>query len=90
MSTIIVLDDFSEDGLNLLQSAGNIEVVVRTGLKGDDLRKALLEADGAICRSGVKITADALKETIACGPSPGRASAWTTSTPRPPRDKASS
>ena len=61
MSTIIVLDDLSQDGLDLLQSAGNIEVIVRTGLKGEDLRTALLEADGAICRSGVKITADALK-----------------------------
>ena len=32
----------------------------RTGLKGDDLRQALTEFDGAICRSGVKITADSL------------------------------
>ena len=60
MPTIIVLDDLSEDGLDLLRSAGNIEVVIRTGLKGEELRKALLEADGAICRSGVKITAEAL------------------------------
>ena len=41
MARIIVLDDLSQDGLDLLQSAGNIEVVVRTGLKGDDLRNAL-------------------------------------------------
>jgi D-3-phosphoglycerate dehydrogenase / 2-oxoglutarate reductase len=34
---------------------------VQTGLKGDALRNALLEADGAICRSGVKITADILQ-----------------------------
>ena len=27
-----------------------------------NLRKALLESDGAICRSGVKITADSLKD----------------------------
>ena len=60
MPTIIVLDDLSQDGLDLLQSAGNIEVIIRTGLKGEDLRKALLEADGAICRSGVKITAETL------------------------------
>lgn len=60
MPRVIVLDDLSQEGLDLLKSAGNIEVVVRTGLKGDDLRKALLEADGAICRSGVKITADVL------------------------------
>jgi D-3-phosphoglycerate dehydrogenase len=61
MPKIIVLDDLSEDGLNLLRSAGNIEVEIRTGLKGQDLRKALNEADGAICRSGVKITAEALE-----------------------------
>jgi D-3-phosphoglycerate dehydrogenase len=60
MPKIIVLDDLSADGLDLLRSAGNIEVLVRTGLKGEELRKALLEADGAICRSGVKITAEAL------------------------------
>ena len=60
MPKVIVLDDLSQEGLNLLQSAGNIEVVVRTGLKGDDLRNALLEADGAICRSGVKITGEVL------------------------------
>ena len=61
MPRIIVLDDLSRDGLALLESAGNLEVEVRTGLKGDDLRNALLEADGAICRSGVKITAEVLE-----------------------------
>ena len=61
MPKILVLDELSQDGLSLLGSAGNLEVEVRTGLKGDDLRKALLEADGAICRSGVKITADVLQ-----------------------------
>jgi D-3-phosphoglycerate dehydrogenase len=61
MPRIIVLDDLSDDGLALLDSAGNIEYDVRTGLKGDDLHKALAEYDGAICRSGVKITAAALE-----------------------------
>ena len=61
MPKIIVLDDLSEDGLKLLRSAGNIEVEVRTGLKGDALRKALAEFDGAICRSGVKITAEVME-----------------------------
>lgn len=61
MPRIIVLDPLSEEGLALLKSAGNIEYEVRTGLKGDDLRKALAEFDGAICRSGVKITAAALE-----------------------------
>lgn len=61
MPRIIVLDPLSEEGLALLKSAGNIEYEVRTGLKGDDLRKALAEFDGAICRSGVKINAAALE-----------------------------
>jgi len=61
MPKILVLDELSRDGLNLLESSGNLEVEVRTGLKGADLRQALLEADGAICRSGVKITADVLQ-----------------------------
>ncbi len=61
MPRVIVLDNLSQDGLDLLESAGNIEYEVRTGLKGDELREALLEFDGAICRSGVKITAEALE-----------------------------
>ena len=61
MPRVIVLDPLSQDGLDLLKSAGNIEVEVRTGLKGEDLRKALADSDGAICRSGVKITAEVLE-----------------------------
>lgn len=61
MPRVIVLDPLSKEGLDLLQSAGNIEVDVRTGLKGKELHDALLEYDGAICRSGVKITAEALE-----------------------------
>ena len=61
MPKILVLDELSQDGLSLLEAARNLEVEVRTGLKGADLRTALLEADGAICRSGVKITAEVLE-----------------------------
>jgi D-3-phosphoglycerate dehydrogenase len=61
MPRIIVLDPLSEEGLAMLRSAKNIEVEVRTGLKGDALKDALREFDGAICRSGVKITAEALE-----------------------------
>jgi len=61
MARIIVLDPLSEDGLALLRSSAGMEVEVRTGLKGEDLKKALTEYDGAICRSGVKINAAALE-----------------------------
>ncbi len=61
MPRVIVLDNLSQAGLDLLEAAGGIEYEVNIGLKDEDLRQALMEFDGAICRSGVKITADVLK-----------------------------
>lgn len=62
MPKIIVLDTISPDGLALLDAAApRIQYDVRTGLKGAELRQALQEYDGAICRSGVKITAESLE-----------------------------
>ena len=61
MPKVIVLDTLAQEGLDLLAQAPGVEYEVRTGLKGDALRTALAEFDGAICRSGVKITADALE-----------------------------
>ena len=62
MPSIIVLDTLSSDGLALLDAAREhgIAYEVQTGLAGPALRDALAKHDGAICRSGVKITADAL------------------------------
>jgi len=62
MFRVIVLDTLSPEGLALLDAAKpDVEYEVRTGLKGADLRNALREFDGAICRSGVKITAESLE-----------------------------
>ena len=61
MPKVIVLDTLAQEGLDLLAAAKDVQYEVRTGLKGDALRGALGEFDGAICRSGVKITADALE-----------------------------
>jgi len=62
MPSIIVLDTLSPDGLALLDAAAahGITYEVATGLTGNALRDALARHDGAICRSGVKITADSL------------------------------
>lgn len=60
MHRVIILDKLAQEGLDLFQAAPGIEYEVRTGLKGDDLRNALAQFDGAICRSGVKITAESL------------------------------
>ena len=56
---IVVLDDIAERGIDLLEAAG-IEYEIHTGLKGETLREVLSQFDGAVCRSGVKITAEAL------------------------------
>lgn len=62
MPSIIVLDTLSPDGLALLDAAASAGITyeVATGLTGDALREALARHDGAICRSGVKITAASL------------------------------
>ena len=60
MPKVIVLDNIAQEGLDLLEQADNIEFVVQTGLEGDELKAALLEADGAICRSGVSLTEEVL------------------------------
>ncbi|MDR3182523.1 MAG: phosphoglycerate dehydrogenase [Planctomycetaceae bacterium] len=61
MPKIVLLDPISEDGKNLLRNAAGIEFEDRIGLAGDDLKKCLTEFDGAVARSGVKITAAALE-----------------------------
>jgi len=61
MPKIVLLDPLSEDGKNMLRNAPGIEFEDRIGLKGEELKKCLTEFDGAIARSGVKITAEALE-----------------------------
>ncbi|GHT16465.1 D-3-phosphoglycerate dehydrogenase [Planctomycetales bacterium] len=61
MPKIVLLDPISEDGKDMLRNAPGIEFEDRIGLKGDDLKKCLTEFDGAIARSGVKITAESLE-----------------------------
>src|SRR5436305_13264985 len=61
MPRVIVLDTLAQEGLDMLAAAKGIEYEVRTGLKGDALREALAQFDGAICRSGVKITPESLE-----------------------------
>jgi D-3-phosphoglycerate dehydrogenase / 2-oxoglutarate reductase len=61
MPRVVVLDNLANEGLEMLTAAPGIEHEVRTGLKGAALHATLAEFDGAICRSGVKITAAALE-----------------------------
>ena len=61
MPKIVLLDPISDDGKNMLRNVPGIEFEERHGLKGDELKKCLTEFDGAIVRSGVKITAESLE-----------------------------
>ena len=61
MFQVIVLDNLAQEGIDRLRDAEGIEYGVRTGLKGEDLRQTLTKFDGAVCRSGVRITADVLE-----------------------------
>ena len=61
MARIIVLDDIATEGLTKLDAAQGIEYDIKIGLSGDELREALAQYDGAVCRSGVKITAESLE-----------------------------
>lgn len=58
---VIVLDNIAAEGLSMLEQADGIEHEVRIGLSGKELQEALLEFDGAVCRSGVKLTAESLE-----------------------------
>ena len=62
MARVIVLDPLAKEGLAVFEAADDIEYEVQTGLKDDALREALRDFDGAICRSGVKLSADALRD----------------------------
>src|SRR5207237_4000760 len=61
MPKIVILDAIAPEGLDLLAHAPAVQFEVRTGLKGDALKKALAEFDGAICRSGVTISGEVLE-----------------------------
>lgn len=58
MPRVVVLDNLAQEGLDLLAAAEGIEYEVHTGLKGEELKETLTQYDAAVCRSGVKLTAD--------------------------------
>ncbi|MDR1053286.1 MAG: phosphoglycerate dehydrogenase [Planctomycetaceae bacterium] len=60
MTRIVILDPISDDGKRILSAESGFEVEECIGLKGEELRECLLSFDGAIARSGVKITAESL------------------------------
>ena len=58
---VVVLDNIAPEGLAILDAADGIEYEVHVGLAGDELKSTLENFDGAVCRSGVKITGESLE-----------------------------
>ncbi|MFL5338534.1 MAG: phosphoglycerate dehydrogenase [Gemmataceae bacterium] len=61
MPRVLICDKLEAAGLDLLTAAG-VEVDNRPGLKDVALKEALQAADGAIVRSGTRITAELLEQ----------------------------
>ena len=59
---ILVCDPIAEDGVDILQKAG-IEVDIKTGMKPEELKKAVNGYDALIVRSESKITREILDAT---------------------------
>lgn len=60
MPRVLICDKLEATGLDLLKQSG-LEIDNRPGLTGSDLQQALQAADGAIVRSGTRITAELLE-----------------------------
>jgi len=58
---VIVTDEISEKGLELLQGDPRVQLDVRLGLSKDELHRVIGEYDAIITRSGTQVDADLLK-----------------------------
>src|SRR5262245_9926109 len=61
MPTVLITDNLSSAGLNVLKAAG-LQLDVRSGLKPLEVREALKTADGIIIRSGTTLTEELLRD----------------------------
>ncbi len=60
MPQVLLADKVAAKAVETLRSAG-IEALERAGLAPEELKEAVREVDGIICRSGVQLTADVLE-----------------------------
>ena len=58
---VLIADAISEDGLEPLRSDRRFELIEKSGLKGEDLARAIEPVNAVIVRSGTRITRDSLK-----------------------------
>ncbi len=54
---VLVSDNLSQEGVDILKKGG-LDVVVKTGMTPDELKKEIGKYDGLVIRSATKVTAD--------------------------------
>ena len=59
---ILVSDPLGPGGLEIFKAEPQLEVDVKTGLKGDELKKIVADYDAIIVRSGTHLTKDIIQE----------------------------
>ncbi|HEY7534672.1 MAG TPA: phosphoglycerate dehydrogenase [Thermodesulfobacteriota bacterium] len=55
---ILITDGLAEEGLNLLKSQPELEVIIKKGIPKEEIKKIIKDYDALIVRSGTKVTAD--------------------------------
>jgi len=58
---ILITDGLSEEGLALLKSHPELEVVIKKGLPKEEIKQIIKEFDALIVRSGTKVTVDIIE-----------------------------
>ncbi len=55
---ILITDGLAEEGLNILKSRPELEIVMKKGLPKEEIQRVITDYDALIVRSGTKVTAD--------------------------------
>ncbi len=55
---ILITDGLAEEGLNILKSRPELELVMKKGLPKEEIQRVISDYDALIVRSGTKVTAD--------------------------------
>lgn len=58
---VIITDNISQEGIDILQRDNTIEIDVRPGIKNEELKSIIGDYDAIITRSGTAITADLIE-----------------------------
>ena len=63
---ILITEGLSKEGLDLLKSVPEFEVVEKKGLPKDEIKQIIRDYDALIVRSGTKVTADIIEAAAGC------------------------